>query len=73
MGYLAGKEPVEKLEQMVNEGKFKVAFTLFPVSVEQFFHFSDEGKMMPPKTTWFEPKLLNAFVVYDLELPNEQP
>lgn len=73
MGYLTGKEPIEKLEQMVNEGKFKVAFTLFPVSVEQFFHFSDEGKMMPPKTTWFEPKLLNAFVVYDLELPNEQP
>ena len=73
MGYLTGKEPISKLEQLVNQGKFKVAFTLFPVSVEQFFQFSDEGKMMPPKTTWFEPKLLNAFVVYDLELAEKKP
>ena len=68
MGYLSGKEPISELENLVNKGQFKVAFTLFPVQIEQFFSFSDAGKTMPPKTTWFEPKLLNAFVLYDLEL-----
>jgi uncharacterized protein (DUF1015 family) len=68
MGYLSGKEDISELENLVNKGYFKVAFTLFPVQIEQFFSFSDAGKTMPPKTTWFEPKLLNAFVLYDLEL-----
>jgi uncharacterized protein (DUF1015 family) len=66
--FMSGLNGTEKLKKMVDSGKFAVAFGLFPVSFEQFFDFSDRGKMMPPKTTWFEPKLLNGLVIYDLEL-----
>jgi prepilin-type N-terminal cleavage/methylation domain-containing protein len=41
------------------------------VQMEQFFSFSDEMRIMPPKTTWFEPKLLNGLVIYDLEIKSE--
>lgn len=66
--FLSGLNGTEELKRLVDSGKFAVAFGLFPVSFEQFFDFSDRGKMMPPKTTWFEPKLLNGLVIYDLEL-----
>jgi uncharacterized protein (DUF1015 family) len=66
--FMSGLNGTEELKNMVDSGKFAVAFGLFPVSFEQFFDFSDRGKMMPPKTTWFEPKLLNGLVIYDLEL-----
>jgi len=39
--------------------------------MEQFFKFSDESRIMPPKTTWFEPKLLTHLVIYDLEIDSE--
>jgi len=68
IGYQSGKQGIDKLVQAVDSGAFEVAFALFPVSFEQFFHNSDEGKIMPPKTTWFEPKLLNGLVIYDLEV-----
>jgi uncharacterized protein (DUF1015 family) len=57
------------MREMVNNGKAALAFGLYPVSFRQFFSFSDQGKTMPPKSTWFEPKLLNGLVVYDLEIP----
>ncbi len=66
--FLSGISGTEELKKMVDSGKYAVAFGLFPVSLDQFFDFSDRGKMMPPKTTWFEPKLLNGLVIYDLEL-----
>lgn len=66
--FLSGLNGTDELKRMVDSKKFALAFGLFPVSFEQFFDFSDRGKMMPPKTTWFEPKLLNGLVIYDLEL-----
>ena len=41
----------------VDEGDFEVAFALYPVSIQQFFDIADSGNIMPPKSTWFEPKL----------------
>lgn len=66
--FISGLKGTAELEQLVDSGKFALAFGLYPVSFSQFFSFSDQGKMMPPKTTWFEPKLLNGLVIYDLEL-----
>ena len=65
--FVSGIKGPEALRELVDSGKFAVAFGLFPVSFDQFFAFSDKGKIMPPKTTWFEPKLLNGLVIYDLE------
>lgn len=66
--FLPGIEGPEEMKRRVDSGRNAIAFGLYPVSFHQFFRFSDEGKIMPPKTTWFEPKLLNALVVFDLEI-----
>ena len=64
--FISGIKGPEALKEQVDRGKFAIAFGLFPVSFDQFFSFSDKGKIMPPKTTWFEPKLLNGLVIYDI-------
>lgn len=66
--FISGLYGPEALKEKVDNKQAAIAFGLFPVSFEQFFAFSDQGKMMPPKTTWFEPKLLNGLVMYDLEI-----
>jgi uncharacterized protein (DUF1015 family) len=43
------------------------AFALYPVSMEQLLNIADAGEIMPPKTTWFEPKLRSGLFVHDLE------
>lgn len=53
-----GKTPVTALAQMIDNGLYEVAFTLFTVSVEQLIKVADAGKVMPPKSTWIEPKFL---------------
>jgi uncharacterized protein (DUF1015 family) len=45
----------------------KVAFALYPVSMKQLIDIADSGNIMPPKTTWFEPKLRSGLVVHELE------
>jgi len=70
VGFVSGIFGVDGIKSAVDSGVYQVGFGLFPVEMEQFFRFSDEGRIMPPKTTWFEPKLLNGLVVYDLE-PNQ--
>jgi uncharacterized protein (DUF1015 family) len=66
IGFLSGLQGSDELKRLVDTGKYAAAFGLFPVSMEQFFSCSDQGKIMPPKTTWFEPKLLNGLVIYDI-------
>ena len=66
--FVSGLFGPEALKDKVDSKQAAIAFGLFPVSFDQFFEFSDKGKMMPPKTTWFEPKLLNGLVMYDLEI-----
>ncbi len=66
VSFLSGIQGAEELKRQVDKGNYAVAFGLYPVSMEQFFSFSDHGKIMPPKTTWFEPKLLNGLVIYDI-------
>lgn len=66
MGFIPGTKGTNALEAAVNSGKYDVAFSLFPVTGEQFYAISDQGKTMPPKSTYVVPKLLNGLVIYSL-------
>jgi uncharacterized protein (DUF1015 family) len=64
--FVGGIRGLQELERRVNSGEMAVAFALYPVSMKQLFAIADAGKIMPPKTTWFEPKLRSGLVVYSL-------
>ncbi len=65
--FVGGIRGLEELEKRVDSGAMKVAFALYPVSIQQLIDIADSGAIMPPKTTWFEPKLRSGLVVYKLE------
>jgi uncharacterized protein (DUF1015 family) len=62
--FVGGIRGTGELEKLVNSGKFKVAFSLYPVTLDQLFAVADSGNVMPPKSTWFEPKLRSGVVVH---------
>ncbi len=62
--FVGGIRGTGELEKLVNSGKFKVAFSMYPVSLDQLFAVADSGNVMPPKCTWFEPKLRAGLVVH---------
>ncbi len=64
--FLEGTKGVVALEKKVSKGKSAVAFAVYPVSMQQLFDVSDAGLIMPPKSTWFEPKLLSGLVTYKM-------
>ena len=64
--YLGGARPVADLEAMVDRGEYAVAFSMQPVLVETVLSIADADGIMPPKSTWFEPKLLSGLVVHTL-------
>lgn len=67
IGFVPGTKGPQELERLVNTGKYSVAFSLFPVSGEEFYAISDQGKTMPPKSTYVVPKLLSGLVIYSLQ------
>lgn len=66
IGFVAGIKGMKELQDQVDSGKMKVAFGLYPVSMEQLKKIADSGSIMPPKSTWIEPKLRSALVIYSL-------
>lgn len=66
IAFLGGITPVDELIQMVNTGEFAVAFTLFPTSIEQLIKVADAGEVMPPKSTWFEPKFQSGLIIHEI-------
>ena len=60
--FVGGIRGTAELEQVVNAGKFAVAFSLYPVSVNDLMRIADAGGIMPPKSTWFEPKLRDGLL-----------
>lgn len=62
--FVGGIRGLEALSARVNSGEMKVAFSLFPVSMDQLFDISDAGNVMPPKSTWFEPKLRDGLLTH---------
>jgi len=65
--FIGGIRGLGELKSRVDSGDMKVAFALFPVSMKQLIDIADSGNIMPPKTTWFEPKLRSGLVVHELE------
>jgi len=65
--FIGGIRGLGELKKRVDSGDMKVAFALFPVSMKQLIDIADSGNIMPPKTTWFEPKLRSGLVVHELE------
>lgn len=65
--FVGGIRGLGELEKRVNSGEMKAAFALYPVSMKQLIDIADTGNIMPPKTTWFEPKLRSGLVVHELD------
>ncbi|HOI32715.1 MAG TPA: DUF1015 family protein, partial [Bacteroidales bacterium] len=65
--FVGGIRGLGELKKRVDSGEMAVAFALFPVSMDQLINIADTGNIMPPKTTWFEPKLRSGLVVHTLE------
>ncbi len=65
--FIGGIRGLGELKTRVDTGDMKVAFALYPVSMKQLIDIADSGNIMPPKTTWFEPKLRSGLVVHELE------
>ncbi len=62
--FVGGIRGLEELEKRVNSGEMAVAFSLYPVSIQQLFDIADSGQVMPPKSTWFEPKLRDGLLTH---------
>ena len=65
--FVGGIRGLGELQQRVDSGEMKVAFALYPVSMQQLIAIADTGNIMPPKTTWFEPKLRSGVVIHSFE------
>ena len=65
--FVGGIRGLVELRRRVDNGEMKAAFALYPVSMKQLINIADSGNIMPPKTTWFEPKLRSGLVVHSLE------
>ena len=62
--FIGGIRGLGELKKRVDSGEMKVAFALYPVSMKQLITIADSGNIMPPKTTWFEPKLRSGLVIH---------
>ena len=62
--FVGGIRGLGELKRRVDSGEMKVAFALYPVSMQQLIDIADTGNIMPPKTTWFEPKLRSGVVIH---------
>jgi uncharacterized protein (DUF1015 family) len=66
IGFVSGIKGMKELKNQVDKWNFTVAFGLYPVEMEQLKHIADTNNIMPPKTTWVEPKMRSGLVIYSL-------
>ena len=64
--FVGGLRGLEELKRRVDSGEMKMALALYPVSMKQIMYIADSGKIMPPKATWFEPKLRSGLIIHKL-------
>ncbi len=64
IGFVGGIRGTDELERLVNDGEARIAFSLYPTTMDDLLAVSDMGEMMPPKSTWFEPKLKDGLFVH---------
>ncbi len=66
IGFISGTESIDKLKKKMNKGSYNLAFLLFPVTIDQVKKVADNQMIMPPKSTWIEPKMRSGLTVYCL-------
>jgi uncharacterized protein (DUF1015 family) len=64
--FVGGIRGLGELKRRVDSGEMKMALALYPVTMQQIIDIADSGNIMPPKTTWFEPKLRSGLVIHEL-------
>jgi uncharacterized protein (DUF1015 family) len=64
--FVGGIRGTAELQRRVNSGEMAIAFSLYPTTLEQLMAVADAGQVMPPKSTWFEPKLRSGLFVHEL-------
>ncbi len=64
IGFVGGARGTDELERIVNENQAEIAFSMFPTTMDDLLNVSDMGEIMPPKSTWFEPKLKDGLLVH---------
>lgn len=64
--FVGGIRGTQELELLVNDGKAEVAFSLYPTTINDLLKVSDAGEIMPPKSTWFEPKLRDGLLIHEI-------
>lgn len=67
IGFVSGIKGMKELQHQVDKWNFKIAFGLYPVAMEQLKQIADTNNIMPPKTTWIEPKVRSGLVIYSLQ------
>jgi uncharacterized protein (DUF1015 family) len=65
--FVGGLRGLKELKRRVDNGEMKMALALYPVSMKQIMDIADSGKIMPPKATWFEPKLRSGLIIHKLD------
>lgn len=65
--FVGGIRGLGELKRRVDSGEMRVALALYPVSMQQIIDIADSGNIMPPKTTWFEPKLRSGLIIHELQ------
>lgn len=65
--FVGGLRGLKELKRRVDSGEMRMALALYPVSMKQIMDIADSGKIMPPKATWFEPKLRSGLIIHKLE------
>jgi len=64
IGFVGGKRGTPELERLVDEGIAAAAFSMYPTTMDDLLAVSDMGEVMPPKSTWFEPKLKDGLLIH---------
>ena len=64
--FVGGLRGLGELQDRVDSGEMKMALALYPVTMKQLIDIADTGNIMPPKTTWFEPKLRSGLIIHEL-------
>ncbi|MFZ4394765.1 MAG: DUF1015 domain-containing protein [Kiritimatiellia bacterium] len=72
ISFVGGIRGTAELARRVDEGREAVAFSMYPVSVDQMMDIADAGQIMPPKSTWFEPKLRSGLLVHTLDFSERE-
>jgi uncharacterized protein (DUF1015 family) len=62
--FVGGIRGTKELEKLVDSGKYDLAVSMYPTSIEELIEVSDHGELMPPKSTWFEPKIKSGLIIH---------